>query len=757
MISCRIFSLSIFALCFSAYAQTSTPTPTNTPAPTPTPAIGDMFGRRGDPNDSSKAYRLPYSRTSHVVSEGISIVEPQETRVYDPYARPFLDYDGQFRADILNLLTNVEFEGSILPWTGDAQMTETYDSTESDIGSTASGSMQCVADGVSTATVQYDLSDYITKGDFYTFGARVSPSTDCTISLLIESTSPEQTFTKSYDLLLTDGEWQLLSITAKLPDDSYLEAVEFNTDDAVTFHVDNVGVFRAGFWPGFSPALGVLDATTSYADLSVSGDIAAGGSITAGENVSAASLVISGTSLLTGQAEILDASIGVATIQSATFTTLNATGPLDIGPRADATPTGGWDADNYVRVHNHSGDAEVSITSNANSILNLGDDEDEDIANIQYFNSSNTLRFTSAGVTGLDLTVTGLTAPKAAEFNSTAADADFRVNWDSGISFYVDGTDGQVLAGPAISGSLPDGDLHIIGTSGAPIRVERTGGSGSDNEWSIQITAPTGGDNGSLVMQPNSVSGTAASEADFAIQDLGSTVSLLVDNSANDVKVPNGDIETTEIRLGNSANFSLTTSGSDFQAGTAANPDALQVNTTNGNTEIDGSFSCPSTISSTRGTGGAKRVYGDSGDWVADNLASGGNFYFKNSAVATVFTIDNDGDCTAAKSLTAGTYIKGGGTTLAASSSTETFVQTHDVILVTATRVTGSECTFASAGTAGRIIKVVVVAASTYYIEVPDATYQDVPSTRTLYAGDTMQFISDGTKWRELSYTDNTP
>lgn len=435
---------------------------------------------------------------------------------------------------------------------------------------------------------------------------------------------------------------------------------------------------------------------------------------TSDDGVTIGDLTVTDTTLTTAtitNADIANATVTGDLVASGTATVAYAEITSASVASASATRIEGTDAD-YVTV-------------TASTVLNA--------TNIVAIDASGILIEDDGGNDAITVADGG-----AVEINAGQVDVDTVMNGSSIEAFFLDGLDGSL--------DLDSTAAEIMSWT----RTDATHG----NVWNTLIGTVGSLANKSLYHQPET-------DADWGIVNQSGGVTLWADNDVNDLRLPNGELYvggTFAQWAGDNDCRVYGNSGSNTMAfGSSTNTNAMEVNTLTGAVTMDGGITSAGVIISSRGTGGNKRVYGDSADWVADNLASGGTFLFKNSGATTVWTIDNDGDCTAARSLTAGTYYQGGTTTLAADTASETFVGTHDVILVTATRATGSECTFAAAPSAGRIITVVLVSASTDYIEITDATYQDVPSTRTLYAGDTWQGISDGSKVRELTYTDNTP
>lgn len=213
--------------------------------------------------------------------------------------------------------------------------------------------------------------------------------------------------------------------------------------------------------------------------------------------------------------------------------------------------------------------------------------------------------------------------------------------------------------------SGPAHDLHVRGSSGSVLGLERTGVT-NPNEWRFRITSDAGNSIGasSLILEPNDV------EGDFALRDIADVPSFIVDNSENNVYVPNGRLaigqaaasnklhvhvsdgdgvhgieveqdDLTNDRIGIQIN--QTSNGKALEINNAGTGNGLRINqtgTTSNSTSVGGALN----INNTDNSGAGLIVYSNMGSAADGRLLS---VRADNSAFdQDVFVLTNDGQST---------------------------------------------------------------------------------------------------------------
>lgn len=143
------------------------------------------------------------------------------------------------------------------------------------------------------------------------------------------------------------------------------------------------------------------------------------------------------------------------------------------------------------------------------------------------------------------------------------------------------------------------------------------------------------------------------------------------------------------------------------------------------------------------------------------NASATDNDFAVNSDVDSpaLFVDGADSHVTVSDNLTVGTFVQDGVTTFTTAASTGTIPITHGIVSISCSYAGATAMSFAARGAVGQTVKI-VIAGGANSITIADDTYQDVPSTLTMTAGDTAEFVSISAisgAWRLMNHQDNTP
>jgi hypothetical protein len=153
------------------------------------------------------------------------------------------------------------------------------------------------------------------------------------------------------------------------------------------------------------------------------------------------------------------------------------------GGTPPVAPTGGYSAGALLVLQNNSVNtdtAELSLIggANAQSVVNFGDTDDENIGEIQYAHATNIMFLTASTVERQSWGATEVVV------NDTGADTDFRVEGDTDASLFVAnaGTDFVGIGEPN-----PAAKLHIVTATTPQVRLGSTAASNNQNSTILGI------------------------------------------------------------------------------------------------------------------------------------------------------------------------------------------------------------------------------------------------------------------------------